>query len=99
MSTWFRRLFARSDKNQPEVASGLVCKEVVELITAYLEDSLLPEKKAELEEHLAACDGCTNYLEQVRLTLNMLRNLTKEPVFPGTKAELLQVFQQWSKKS
>jgi predicted anti-sigma-YlaC factor YlaD len=99
MSTWFRRLFARPKKSQSEAASGLVCKEVVELITDYLENSLLPEKKAELEEHLIDCDGCTNYLEQVRLTLDMLRNLTKEPVFPGTKAELLQVFQQWSKNS
>jgi predicted anti-sigma-YlaC factor YlaD len=95
----FRTFFARfSRKNsQPEksTSTGLVCQEVVELVTAYLEDALLPEKRAQFEEHLADCDGCTNYVEQVRLTIGMLRNLAQEPAFPETKEDLLQVFRQW----
>ncbi len=95
----FRKFFARfSRKNShPEnsTSTGLVCQEVVELITAYLEDALLPEKRAQFEEHLADCDGCTNYVEQVRLTIGMLRNLAQEPAFPETKEDLLQVFRQW----
>ncbi|MBA2394618.1 MAG: zf-HC2 domain-containing protein [Ktedonobacteraceae bacterium] len=94
-----RTLFARfSRKNShPETSpfTGLACQEVVELVTAYLEDALLPEKRAQLEEHLAGCDGCTNYIEQVRLTIGMLRNLAQEPAFPETKEDLLQVFRQW----
>jgi predicted anti-sigma-YlaC factor YlaD len=99
MNTWFRRLFARAStkKRPPEMTTpnGLACQEVVELVTDYLENTLLPEKRAQLETHLADCDGCTNYIEQVRLTISMLRGLAQEPVFPETQEELLQVFRQW----
>src|SRR5947207_11101379 len=99
MNTWFRRLFAwaSAKKQQPETATpnGLSCQEIVELITDYLEGALLPEKRAQFEEHLAGCEGCTNYIEQVRLTIGMLRGLAQEPIFPETKEELLQTFRQW----
>jgi anti-sigma factor RsiW len=96
MDTWFRRLFAQaSTKKKQSTPNGLACQEVVELVTDYLEGALLPERRAQLEEHLAGCDGCANYIEQVRLTIDMLRGLAQEPVFPETKEELLQVFRQW----
>jgi predicted anti-sigma-YlaC factor YlaD len=76
----------------------LTCKEVVELVTDYLEEVLLPEKLAQLEEHLAGCPGCRNYIEQVRLTIGMLRNLAQEPMFSETKEELLRKFQQWKEQ-
>ncbi len=96
MDTWFRRLFSwASTKKKQSTPNGLACQEVVELVTDYLEGALLPEKRAQLEEHVAGCDGCTNYIEQVRLTIGMLRGLAQEPVFPETKEELLQVFRQW----
>jgi len=95
MYSWFRRLFARTSMKRSNTTAGLVCKEVVELVSDYLEGVLLPEKRAALAEHLAGCPGCTNYVEQVRLTIGMLRALAQEPVFPETKEELLQVFQQW----
>ncbi len=102
MYNWFRRLFARTSMNKSHtdmtITQGLVCKEVVELITDYLEGVLLPEKRAQLEEHVAGCPGCRNYLEQVRLTIAMLHTLAQEPVFPETKEELLDVFRQWKEK-
>jgi predicted anti-sigma-YlaC factor YlaD len=75
----------------------LTCQEVVELVTEYLENALLPETQKRLEEHIADCPGCTNYIEQVQLTIGMLRQLTREPVFPATKQELLQIFQNWKR--
>jgi predicted anti-sigma-YlaC factor YlaD len=101
MYNWFRRLFARTPMNKGHTdmttTQGLVCKEVVELITDYLEGALLPEKRAQLEEHVAGCPGCRNYIEQVRLTIVMLHNLAQEPVFPETKEDLLEVFRRWKK--
>ena len=67
------------------ITQGLVCKEVVELITDYLEGVLLSEKRAQLEEHVADCPGCRNYLQQVRLTIGMLHTVAQESVFPVTK--------------
>jgi len=98
MYNWFRRLFAHTSVKKSHtdmtITQGLVCKEVVELITDYLEGVLLSEKRAQLEEHVAGCSGCRNYLEQVRLTIGMLHTLAQESVFPVTKEELLQVFRQ-----
>ena len=96
MYSWFKRLFARTSMKR---SNGLACREVVELVSDYLEGVLLPEKRAALEEHLVGCPGCTNYVEQVRLTIGMLRNLAQEPAFPETKEELLQVFRQWKMDS
>jgi predicted anti-sigma-YlaC factor YlaD len=99
MDTWFKKLFARvaTKKKLPTRATpaGLACQEVVELVTDYLEGALLPEKRAQLEAHVADCEGCTHYIEQVRLTIGMLRGLAQEPAFPETKEDLLQVFRQW----
>jgi predicted anti-sigma-YlaC factor YlaD len=99
MDHWFKRLFARiSWKKRKTDTHPLVCQEVVELITEYLEDALLPEIRVQFEAHLADCPGCRNYLEQMRLTIGMLRNLAREPAFPETKEELLQVFRQWKER-
>ncbi len=95
MYSWFKRLFARTSMKKSNTTAGLACKEVVELVSDYLEGVLLPEKRVALEEHLAGCPGCTNYVEQVRLTIGMLRTLAQEHVFPETKEELLLVFRQW----
>ena len=47
----------------------MTCQELVELVTDYLEGRLPDATVAQLEAHLAACDGCTAYIEQMRLTL------------------------------
>ncbi|GAC1344033.1 MAG: hypothetical protein NVSMB27_04550 [Ktedonobacteraceae bacterium] len=76
----------------------LSCKEIVELVTNYLEQALLPETRVQFETHLADCPGCTNYVEQVRTTIGMLRRLAEEPVFPETKQELLEAFRNWRRE-
>ena len=49
----------------------LACQEVVELVTSYLEDALSAEDRERFEEHLVFCDGCDNYLEQMRQTARL----------------------------
>jgi anti-sigma factor RsiW len=53
----------------------LSCRQVVELITDYLEDALEPAARADFDAHIAACDGCPIYLEQMRATIALLRSL------------------------
>ena len=43
----------------------IVCKELVELVTPYLEDVLPSNERAAIERHLAECDGCRTYVEQM----------------------------------
>jgi predicted anti-sigma-YlaC factor YlaD len=73
----------------------LNCQEVVELVTDYLEQALLPEMQAQFEEHIAECPGCDTYLEQVQQTIMMLRKLTEQQMFPKTKQELVEIFRNW----
>ena len=73
----------------------LNCQEVVELVTDYLEQALLPEMQAQFEEHVAECPGCDTYLEQVQQTIMLLRKLTEQQMFPKTKQELVEIFRNW----
>ena len=42
--------------------------EFVERVTDYLEQALEPTDRTRLEEHLAECGPCRDYLEQLRRT-------------------------------
>ena len=52
---------------------GLACAEIVELVTEYLEGALPPNARAQVEAHLAGCDGCAEYLDQIVRTSGLLR--------------------------
>ncbi len=53
----------------------IACRELVELVTDYLEGALSPEQHARFENHIAGCDGCTTYLEQMRETIRLTGTL------------------------
>ncbi len=76
-------------------AHEMTCKELVELITDYLENALSPAERARFEAHLGRCDGCTNYLDQMRRTIVLSGRLTEESIAPRVQEELLHVFQDW----
>ena len=78
-------------------AREMTCKELVELITDYLEDALSPAERARFEAHLGRCDGCTTYLDQMRRTIALSGRLTEESIAPRAQEELLDVFQDWKK--
>ena len=75
------------------------CRELVELVTDYLEGALPATDVARLEHHLAGCDGCTAYLEQMGETIASLGPLPPESVSPDAKAELMAVFVAWRAES
>jgi anti-sigma factor RsiW len=52
----------------PIVPGGISCREVVELVTDYLDGALAPDERERFEAHLAACDPCVVYVEQIRTT-------------------------------
>ena len=80
-----------TNANQKE----LNCQEVVELVTDYLEQALLPETQEHFAHHIEQCPGCKVYLEQVQQTIVMLRKLSEQQTFPETKQELLEIFRDW----
>jgi len=73
----------------------MTCREVVELMTEYLEGTLSPAQRVRFEEHLAGCDGCTTYLEQMRTTMRVLGRIAEEPMPASMEAELVRAFRGW----
>ena len=72
------------------------CKTLVELVTDWLEGALPEPTRSELELHVATCQGCIAYIEQMRVTQAALARLesveTIEPPEPGVRDELMAVF-------
>jgi anti-sigma factor RsiW len=77
----------------------MICRELVELVTDYLEGALPEEERVRFEEHLSACDGCTAYLEQMRQTIRLTGMLSEEDVPPEARERLLEAFRGWKQGS
>ena len=70
----------------------LRCEEMVELVTAYLEDALDADDRARFETHLHGCEGCAAYLDQLHATVGTLGGIREEHLDPVYRARLLAAF-------
>ncbi|MEM6110289.1 zf-HC2 domain-containing protein [Mycobacterium sp. 050272] len=84
---WWRRRVRKAAGTRP-----LQCREMVELVTAYLEDTLDVDDRARFETHLRGCEGCTAYLDQLRVTIGTLGAIREEHLDPVYRARLLAAF-------
>lgn len=73
----------------------MCCAEFVEYATGYLEGTLSGRELKRLEAHLKVCEPCRAYLEQLRATLVVARNIEPEPLPSHFKEDLANVFTQW----
>jgi anti-sigma factor RsiW len=73
----------------------LTCKELVELVTDYLEGTLPDRDRDRFEAHLATCVGCSRYLVQMRETIRLAGMLTEEQIPVGQRDALLDAFRGW----
>jgi len=80
-------------------SSDLACKELVELITDYLEAALSDEDRTRFEDHLVMCGGCGEYLRQMRSVIGLSRKLSEEPLAESVRDELLTIFRRWKSGS
>lgn len=73
----------------------LVCRDVVELVSDYLEGALDDRDHARFEAHLAGCDGCSAYLQEMRATLRVAGSLGPVAIDPQMHERLVQAFRDW----
>ncbi len=78
---------------------GLTCKELVELVTEYLENTLPPDDRTRFEAHIASCHSCTSFLEQMRHTIHLTGKLSEESLSDSTSKRLLATFRDWKKST
>ncbi len=77
--------------------SELTCKEIVELVTDYLGNALPDAERARFEEHLATCDACTQYVQQMRSTIELSGRLDADALPDEMKRDLVDAFRRWKK--
>jgi anti-sigma factor RsiW len=73
----------------------LVCQQAVELVTDYLEDALSRAERRRLESHLAGCPHCTEYLAQMRKTIELTGSVTADDLTPQMQDEFIAIYRQW----
>jgi anti-sigma factor RsiW len=73
----------------------LACREVVTIVTDYLEDRLSPSDRARFDAHIAGCPHCTAYLAQMRDTVRVTGMLAEEEIPREVLDALLEALRGW----
>jgi predicted anti-sigma-YlaC factor YlaD len=79
--------------------NDIACREVVELLTEYLEEALDAVDRARLDEHLAGCGGCTAVLAQLRDTIRLTGTLTEDDLPAPLRDSVRDAFLAWRGRS
>jgi anti-sigma factor RsiW len=75
----------------------LTCRELVELVTDYLDDALSRRDREAFEAHVAGCTNCRTYVEQFRKTVELTGALREGDVSPEAADTLLAHFAEWKR--
>lgn len=73
----------------------LVCRDAVALMTAYLDDELDGRDRARLDAHLADCPHCSEYLAQLRVTIDALGHVEIDQLSDEALDDLVDLYRQW----
>jgi anti-sigma factor RsiW len=82
-----------------ESSEEMVCDELVELVTTYIEGKLPDSDRSRLEQHLTECSWCVDYVAQHREILSALHRLDDDsPASAGEEepafSELLAILRE-----
>lgn len=76
------------------MSQELSCREVVELLSDYLEGALDPTARAHVETHVAGCEGCTMVLDQLRETIRLSGEVRETALSPDQRETLVTAFRR-----
>jgi anti-sigma factor RsiW len=82
-----------------ELPGDLACRELVELVTEYLEGALSLQERTRFELHLAVCPGCAAHLRQMHETLRSAGRLSERSLSIEARESLLRTFRDWKRAS
>jgi anti-sigma factor RsiW len=75
--------------------SRLVCQQAVALMNDYLDGALSRRDQRRLRKHLASCDACRAFLEQLRVTTAASASVSPDDVAPEVMTALTEVFRKF----
>lgn len=67
----------------------LRCRDIGAMATDYMEGDLSVRQRAAFRLHLAICDGCRAFMQQMRRTVRLVGNLPQPSPPAETEARLL----------
>jgi anti-sigma factor RsiW len=73
----------------------IVCQQAVELVTDYLEGALSRAGRRRFEAHLAGCPHCTEYLAQMRATIELTGGLTADDLTAPMQDDFIELYRRW----
>ena len=73
----------------------LVCRDAVALMTAYLDGELDGRDRSRLEAHLADCPHCSEYLTQLRVTIDALGHVEIDQLSEEALDDLVHLYRRW----
>jgi anti-sigma factor RsiW len=82
-----------SDTHGDEI--DIACRELVEIVTDYLEGALDPATMAAVDRHLAQCPHCVLYVDQMRETISAVGHVPVDTLSEQTKAGLVAAFRDF----
>ena len=76
----------------------ITCREIVELVNDYVEGTLGPAEREAVEMHLNLCDGCTDYVQQLRMSIELTGKLPADAISPELEEELCAAFRSFRRE-
>jgi anti-sigma factor RsiW len=74
---------------------ALVCRQSVALMADYLDGTLAGRDRSRLEVHLAGCPHCSEYLAQLRVTVDALGRVEPDDLPGDMVEELVGLYRRW----
>ena len=74
---------------------ALVCRQAVALMSDYVDGLLDDRDRVRLDQHLAECPHCTEYLAQLRATIDALGHAEPDDLSDEALDELVALYRQW----
>jgi anti-sigma factor RsiW len=75
----------------------ITCRQLTETVTDYLEGVMPAEDRARFDAHLELCEGCVNYVAQMRQTIRAVGELNPAEVEAAVPDDVLAAFRAWQR--
>jgi anti-sigma factor RsiW len=71
------------------------CRQVVDLVTDYVEGALPPSDRLAFEQHVAICPPCRAYFAQMRTVIRVAGSLREDDLPVPVREKLVNAFRDW----
>jgi hypothetical protein len=73
----------------------VTCKQVVGLVTDYLDGTLSPNDRARFEAHLSLCDPCVEHIKQIRVAIGVTGRVGDDDLDRLAREDLMALYRRW----